>query len=174
MKVTLSHHAKKRITKRFKIGNQTPEAWASQMLSNAIYCGIGPDNNGKDARMYSHRGATFMLAVDADVVKTVIPPNKSYINRIRRKVTNFITEEITKMSQQITEEVARIDKFRDELEEEIAHLEDRLSRARSLPTKLALQSRINAVRMRIDELPAESHELRRELTRTARGVAAYV
>ncbi|MFZ7767254.1 hypothetical protein [Bacillus licheniformis] len=124
--------------------------------------------------MYSHRGATFMLAVDVDVVKTVIPPNKSYINRIRRKVTNFITEEITKMSQQITEEVARIDKFRDELEEEIAHLEDRLSRARSLPTKLALQSRINAVRMRIDELPAESHELRRELTRTARGVAAYV
>ncbi|MEC0477150.1 hypothetical protein [Bacillus licheniformis] len=144
------------------------------MLSNAIYCGIGPDNNGKDARMYSHRGATFMLAVDADVVKTVIPPNKSYINRIRRKVTNFIAEEITKMSQQITEEVARIDKFRDELEEEIAHLEDRLSRARSLSTKLALQSRINAVRMRIDELPAESHELRRELTRTARGVAAYV
>ncbi|MGG4089679.1 hypothetical protein [Bacillus licheniformis] len=124
--------------------------------------------------MYSHRGATFMLAVDVDVVKTVIPPNKSYINRIRRKVTNFITKEITKMSQQITEEVARIDKFRDELEEEIAHLEDRLSRARSLPTKLALQSRINAVRMRIDELPAESHELRRELTRTARGVAAYV
>ena len=115
-----------------------------------------------------------MLAIDVDVVKTVIPPNKSYINRIRRKVTNFITEEITKMSQQITEEVARIDKFRDELEEEIAHLEDRLSRARSLPTKLALQSRINAVRMRIDELPAESHELRRELTRTARGVAAYV
>ncbi|WP_261383702.1 hypothetical protein [Bacillus licheniformis] len=124
--------------------------------------------------MYSHRGATFMLAIDVDVVKTVIPPNKSYINRIRRKVTNFITEEITKMSQQITEEVARIDKFRDELEEEIAHLEDRLSRARSLSTKLALQARINAVRMRIDELPAESHEIRRELTRTARGVAAYV
>ncbi|NWO08615.1 MAG: hypothetical protein HLX50_23780, partial [Alteromonadaceae bacterium] len=92
----------------------------------------------------------------------------------RRKVTNFITEEITKMSQQITEEVARIDKFRDELEEEIAHLEDRLSRARSLSTKLALQARINAVRMRMDELPAESHEIRRELTRTARGVAAYV
>ncbi|MCA1184777.1 hypothetical protein NSQ93_00165 [Bacillus sp. FSL W8-0445] len=124
--------------------------------------------------MYSHRGATFMLAVDVDVVKTVIPPNKSYINRIRRKVTNFITEEITKMSQQITEEVARIDKFRDELEEEVAYLEDRLSRARSLSTKLALQARINAVRMRIDELPAESHEIRRELTRTARGVAAYV
>ncbi|WP_255265653.1 hypothetical protein [Bacillus sp. CX-1] len=144
------------------------------MLSNAIFCGIGPDNNGEDARMYSHRGATFMLAVDVDVVKTVIPPNKSYINRIRRKVTNFITEEITKMSQQITEEVARIDKFRDELEEEVAYLEDRLSRARSLSTKLALQARINAVRMRIDELPAESHEIRRELTRTARGVAAYV
>ena len=174
MKVTLSHHAKKRITKRFKIGKQTPEAWASQMLSKAIYCGIGPDDNGEDARMYSHRGATFMLAVDEDVVKTVIPPNKGCINRIRRKVTNFITEEITKMSQQITEEVARIDKFRDELEEEIAHLEDRLSRARSLSTKLALQARINAVRMRMDELPAESHEIRRELTRTARGVAAYV
>ncbi|ASB87679.1 hypothetical protein [Bacillus sonorensis] len=174
MKVTLSHHAKKRITKRFKIGKQTPEAWASQMLSKAIYCGIGPDDNGEDARMYSHRGATFMLAVDEDVVKTVIPPNKGCINRIRRKVTNFITEEITKMSQQITEEVARIDKFRDELEEEIAHLEDRLSRARSLSTKLALQARINAVRMRMDELPTESHEIRRELTRAARGVAAYV
>ena len=174
MKVTLSHHAKKRITKRFKIGKQTPESWASWMLSKAVYCGIGPDDNGEDARMYSHRGATFMLAVDKDVVKTVIPPNKSYINRIRRKVTNFIAEEITKMSQQITEEVARIDKFRDELEEEIVHLEGRLSRARSFPTKLALQSRINAVRMRIDELPTESHELRRELTRTARGVAAYV
>ncbi|MCD2370925.1 hypothetical protein LQ247_20135 [Bacillus sp. BS3(2021)] len=174
MKATLSHHAKLNITKRFKIGKQTPEAWASWMLSKAVYCGIGPDDNGEDARMYSHRGATFMLAVDKDVVKTVIPPNKSYINRIRRKVTNFIAEEITKMSQQITEEVARIDKFRDELEEEIVHLEGRLSRARSLPTKLALQSRINAVRMRIDELPAESHEIRRELTRTARGVAAYV
>ncbi|MED4309215.1 hypothetical protein P9256_02200 [Bacillus paralicheniformis] len=174
MNATLSHHAKINITKRFKIGKQTPEAWASWMLSKAIYCGIGPDDNGEDARMYSHRGATFMLAVDADVVKTVIPPNKGCINRIRRKVTNFITEEITKMSQQITEEVARIDSFRDELEEEIAYLEDRLSRAQSLPTKLALQSRINAVRMRIDELPAESHEIRRELTRTARGVAAYV
>ncbi|WP_232517655.1 hypothetical protein [Bacillus glycinifermentans] len=144
------------------------------MLSKAIYCGIGPDDNGEDARIYSYRRATFMLAVDEDVVKTVIPPNKGCINRIRRKVTNFITEEITKMSQQITEEVARIDKFRDELEEEIAHLEARLSRARSLSTKLALQARINAVRMRIDELPAESHELRRELTRAARGVAAYV
>ncbi|WP_271750096.1 hypothetical protein [Bacillus paralicheniformis] len=174
MNATLSHHAKINITKRFKIGKQTPEAWASWMLSKAIYCGIGPDDNGEDARMYSHRGATFMLAVDADVVKTVIPPNKGCINRIRRKVTNFIAEEITKMSQQITEEVARIDSFRDELEEEIVHLEGRLSRARSLPTKLALQSRINAVRMRIDELPAESHEIRRELTRTARGVAAYV
>lgn len=174
MKATLSHHAKLNITKRFKIGKQTPEAWASWMLSKAIYCGIGPDDNGEDARMYSHRGATFMLAIDADVVKTVIPPNKGCINRIRRKVTNFITEEIAKMSQQITEEVAMIDKFRDELEEEIVHLEGRLSRTRSLPTKLALQARINAVRMRMDELPAESHEIRRELTRTARGVAAYV
>ncbi|MCY8754786.1 hypothetical protein [Bacillus haynesii] len=174
MKATLSHHAKINIKKRFNIGNRTSETWASWMLSKAVYCGIGPDDNGEDARMYSHRGATFMLAVDADVVKTVIPPNKGCINRIRRKVTNFITEEITKMSQQITEEVATIDKFRDELEEEIVHLEDRLSRARSLSTKLALQARINAVRMRIDELPAESHELRREITRTARGVAAYV
>ncbi|WP_077736249.1 hypothetical protein [Bacillus sonorensis] len=174
MKATLSHHAKLNITKRFKIGKQTPEAWASWMLSKAIYCGIGPDDNGEDARLYSHRGATFMLAVDADVVKTVIPPNKSSINRFRRKVTNFITEEFAKMSEQITQEVVKIDKFRDELEEEIAYLEDRLSRARSLPTKLALQARINAVRMRIDELPAESHELRREITRAARGVSAYV
>ncbi|MEC0718993.1 hypothetical protein P8882_01730 [Bacillus haynesii] len=174
MKATLSHHAKINIKKRFNIGNQTPEAWASQMLSKAIYCGIGPDDNGEDARIYSYRRATFMLAVDADVVKTVIPPNKSSINRFRRKVTKFITEEFAKMSEQITQEVVRIDKFREELEEEIAHLEDRLSRARSLSTKLALQARINAVRMRIDELPAESHELRREITRTARGVAAYV
>jgi len=174
MKATLSHHAKINITKRFKIGNRTPEAWASWMLSKAVYCGIGPDDNGEDARMYSHRGATFMLAVDKDVVKTVIPPSKSCVNRFRRKVTKFITEEFAKMSEQITQEVVRIDKFREELEEEIAHLEDRLSRARSLSTKLALQARINAVRMRIDELPAESHELRREITRTARGVAAYV
>lgn len=174
MKATLSHHAKLNIKKRFKIGNQTPEAWASQMLSKAIYCGIGPDDNGEDARIYSYRRATFMLALDVDVVKTVIPPNKSSINRFRRKVTKFITEEFAKMSEQIKQEVVRIDKFRDELEEEIGYLEDRLSHARSLSTKLALQARINAVRMRIDELPAESHELRRELTRAARGVAAYV
>ncbi|KQL18820.1 hypothetical protein [Cytobacillus solani] len=174
MKVTLSGHAKQRIKERFKIGNQTPEQWVENMLSKAMYCGVGVDDDGNESRVYSFRGASFFLAIKADVVKSVIPPRKSDRKRYRDAVTRVIAEELARVNDTISQQIESIQTFVDELIEEIEYLNDCLKRTRSLPKKLAIKGRIKAVEERVNELPEEAHELKRELTRYARGAAAYL
>ncbi|WP_050436826.1 hypothetical protein [Bacillus velezensis] len=78
------------------------------------------------------------------------------------------------MKQSVEAAVQNNENYAAELHEEIAHLTAELKRTRSKAKKMAYQARINAVQMRIDELPAESFELKRRLAKAAKGVAAYV
>ncbi len=107
------------------------------------------------------------FALTSDYVLTVHPPEKNTAIR-------FINEAYDTMKQSVEAAVQNNENYAAELHEEIAHLTAELKRTRSKAKKMAYQARINAVQMRIDELPAESFELKRRLTKAAKGVAAYV
>lgn len=166
--VKFSHHARKRLKERYNITNlHVARNWIAQKLQHAKYLGITVDSNGKEARMYGGKGVVILFALNSDYVLTVHPPEKNTAIR-------FIKEAYDTMKQSVEAAVQNNENYAAELYEEIAHLTAELKRTRSKAKKMAYQARINAVQMRIDELPAESFELKRRLTKAAKGVAAYV
>lgn len=166
--VTFSHHARKRLTEHFNVTNlYAARKWVANKLKRAKYLGITVDTNGKEARMYGGRGAVILFAIDSDHVMTVHPPEK-------HTAIAFLHASFDAMKQSVEATVLNNDNYAVELNEEIAYLTAELQRTRSKAKKMAYQARINAVQMRIDELPAESFELKRKLTKAAKGVAAYV
>lgn len=166
--VTFSHHARKRLKERYNITNlHVARNWIAQKLQHAKYLGISVDANGNEARMYGGKGVVIHLALNNNFVITVYTPDNYFAQK-------FINEAYDAMKQSVEAAVQNNDNYTVELHEEIAYLTAELKRTRSKTKKMAYQARINAVQMRIDELPTESFELKRKLTKAAKGVAAYV
>ncbi|MED4787547.1 hypothetical protein P9429_11695 [Bacillus atrophaeus] len=117
--------------------------------------------------MYGGKGVVIHLALNNNFVITVYTPDNYFAQK-------FINEAYDAMKQSVEAAVQNNDNYTVELHEEIAYLTAELKRTRSKTKKMAYQARINAVQMRIDELPTESFELKRKLTKAAKGVAAYV
>ncbi|EDW22601.1 sensory transduction histidine kinase, putative [Bacillus pumilus ATCC 7061] len=120
--------------------------------------------------MYASKGVVIHFAVDTNVVITVYK-EKDNAGSIAKRLLIDAYEVIKKNA---TETISQYESFSAELDEELRWLAEELQRTRSKAKRMALQARINAVQMRVDELPTESLEIKRQVTRYARGVAAYV
>ncbi|MGM0815344.1 MAG: hypothetical protein ACQEUO_07450 [Bacillota bacterium] len=169
--ITITHHAKQRLKTRFGIDNQYgARNWIAQKMEHAIYLGITVDESGKEARMYASKGVVIHFAVGTNVVITVYK-EKDNAGSIAKRLLIDAYEVIKKNA---TETISQYESFSAELDEELRWLNEELQRTRSKAKRRALQARINAVQMRVDELPTESLEIKRQVTRYARGVAAYV
>ncbi|WP_224988382.1 hypothetical protein [Bacillus amyloliquefaciens] len=166
--VTFSVHARKRLRERCNITNlHVARNWIAQKLQHAKYLGVSVDANGNEARMYGGKGVVIHLDLNDNFVITVYTPD----NRFAQK---FITEAYETMKQGVETAVKNNENYAVELYEEIEYLRAEYKRSHSAAKRMAYQARINAVQMRIDELPDESFELKRKLTKAAKGVASYV
>ncbi|WP_035389580.1 hypothetical protein [Bacillus sp. UNC125MFCrub1.1] len=169
--ITITHHAKKRFRERFGIDNQHVACnWIAQKMEHARYLGITVDESGKEARMYASKGVVFHFAVDSNVVITVYKEK----DNAGSKAKHLLIDAYNIVQKNATETISQYESFSAELDEEIRWLDEELKRTRSKAKRMALQARINAVQMRFNELPTESLEIKRKVTRYARGVAAYV
>lgn len=168
--ITITRHAKKRFRERFGIDNQHVACnWTAQKMSHARYLGITVDKYGKEARMYASKGVVIHFAVDTNVVITVYKGERC----VESTAKCLLTEAYNIVQKNANEVLRRTESFSAELEEELRWLDEEIKRTRSKSKRMALQARINAVQMRVDELPTESLEIKRQITRYARGVAAY-
>ncbi|MEK3813093.1 hypothetical protein [Bacillus sp. FSL R7-0685] len=166
--VTFSYHARQRLKKHFNITDQvSAREWIATKLERAKYLGITVDTRGNEARMYGGSGAVILLDLYNDHVVTVHPPEKY-------TAIEFLHASFNEMRRNVEAAVLNNEKYIGKLHEEIAQLTAELQQTRSKAKKMAYQARINAVQMRIDELPTESFELKRKLTKAAKGVSAYV
>ncbi|WP_332606828.1 hypothetical protein [Bacillus spizizenii] len=166
--VTFSVHARRRLKEHFNITNMgSAQEWVATKLERAKYLGITVDTKGNEARMYGGRGVVILLDLSNDHVVTVHPPEK-------HTAIAFLHASFDEMRRTVEATVLNNEKYIEKLHEEVAQLTAELKRTRSKAKKMAYQARINAVQMRIDELPAESFELKRRFTKAAKGVAAYV
>lgn len=169
--ITITHHAKKRLRERFGIDNHyAARNWIAQKMEHAQDLGITVDESGKEARMYASKGVVIHFAVDTNVVITVYK-EKDNAGSIAKRL---LIDAYNIVQQNASEAINKTETFSGELDEELRWLADELKCTRSKAKRMALQARINAVQMRVDELPAESLEIKRKVTRYARGVAAYV
>ncbi|MEK5308363.1 hypothetical protein [Bacillus sp. FSL M8-0326] len=168
--ITITHHAKKRFRERFGIDNHfAARNWIAQKMEHAKYLGITVDESGKEARMYASKGVVIHFAIDTNVVITVYKEKDSAGSTAKR----LLIDAYHIVQKNASEAISQYESFSAELDEELRWLGEEIKRTRSKAKRMALQARINAVQMRVDELPAESLEIKRQVTRYARGVAAY-
>jgi hypothetical protein len=172
----LSNHALQRLEQRFFAPNSTKQAedWVVAKLKHAKFLGIQIDERGNPGRFFVAKGVTLVLDQDVDHVVTIMSPSNAHKGRYHKKVTDLVLAEFAKSERKLTRDSRRNEVITAELELEKAQLGVMLVRAKSEARKMALQARINAVQMRIDELPGERFEIKRELARYAQGVTAYV
>ncbi|WP_353854755.1 hypothetical protein [Bacillus sp. Bos-x628] len=169
--ITITHHAKQRLRVRFGINNHHVACnWISQKMEHARYLGITVDKDGKEARMYASKGVVIHFATDTNSVLTVYK-EKGVSETANRRLLIDAYEVVKKDAERV---ISHYDTFSAELVEELRWLNEEIKRTRSRAKRLALQARINAVQMRVDELPTEALEIKRQVTRYAKGVAAYV
>ncbi|MBQ4817625.1 hypothetical protein IHP72_15325 [Bacillus pumilus] len=168
--ITITHHAKKRFRERFGIDNHyAARNWIAQKMEHARYLGITVDRSGREARTYASNGVIIHFELDSNAVITVYKGTAGHDSATKRLI--FDAYEIIKND--ADESLRRTESFAAELDEELRWLAEELKRTRSKAKRMALHARINAVQMRVDELPAESLEIKRKVTRYARGVSAY-
>ncbi|WP_303985866.1 hypothetical protein [Niallia circulans] len=168
--ITITHHAKKRFRERFGIDNHfAARNWIAQKMEHAKYLGITVDESGKEARMYASKGVVIHFAIDTNVVITVYKEKDSAGSTAKR----LLIDAYHIVQKNASEAISQFESFSAELDEELRWLGEEIKRTRSKAKRMALQARINAVQMRVDELPDESLEIKRQVTRYARGVAAY-
>lgn len=169
--ITITHHAKQRFKTRFGIDNHyAARNWIAQKMEHAQYLGITVDESGKEARMYASKGVVIHFAVDTNVVITVYK-EKDNAGSIAKRL---LIDAYNIVQKNANEVLSKTETFSEELDEELRWLAEEFKRTRSKAKRMALQARINAVQMRVDELPTECFEIKRQVTRYARGVAAYV
>jgi hypothetical protein len=168
----VSGHAVNRINDRFGVSKQKAKQWAQERVTKAKFIAITTDETGEDARMFAYEGVAFILALDANFVKSAYAVKP--FDDLREKVTALVTAELRKVEARTKRGERRTLTQQHEMERELADRNLELLRARSDYRKLALRGRIKALEARINEIPAEVTKVKRELTPYAKGVAAYV
>ncbi|MGB9945312.1 hypothetical protein ACO0DA_20220 [Bacillus subtilis] len=168
MNFRITSHAHKRLQSRFGIKNhRAAYVWVADHLKDAEYLGIHVDENGREARMYGGKGIVIHIGVNDNNVITVYKARKHL-------GANLIKEAFATLKENVQAALKSNENLREELNEEIEYFRAEYKRTRSAAKRMAYQARINALQMRLDELPTESLDLKRDLYKAAEGVAAYV
>lgn len=164
-KWVVSKHAKHRATQRFGVKPKEAVNWINQKMENAVYITDTVDDKGKPSRLFASNGVNIIAHINSDVILTVMEPRR--LTEVNRKLSNFARSELAKQERKKMSELRRIERLKSEIEQEIGLTREKLIRARSLPTKIACRARIKALKTRYDELPNESHEVKRVYLRKA-------
>lgn len=173
MKISfVTQHAIDRAVERFGVKRQLAESWIRTNLNKAKFIADIVESNGRDGRLFVNEGIAFIIEKADTRVITVYKPNVPAA--LYDKVATIVQRELAKSERQERSIERRNTLIKAELRIELAELNLRLLRARSQATKNAVTGRIRAVELRIAELDAEIDEVRRNKSKVARGVAAYL
>lgn len=164
-KWSVSSHAKKRASQRFGINPKVADNWINQKMENAVFIADTVDDKGKPARLYASNGVNIIAHISNDIILTVMQPRN--LSEVSRKLSKFARVELAKQERNQTSELRKIERLKSEIEQEIGVTRAKLLRARSIPTKIACRARIEALEMRYNELPNDSHEVKRVYLRKA-------
>jgi len=171
-KLVITDHARKRIAQRFDVKRNQADNWAQCKFATAEYVSDIVSAAGNPARLFVNNGALLVVDVNEPKLITVTKPRISA--GIRRKVGQLAEAELRRVERKYTADERRALRMQAELELELAERKLELMRARAPYRKLALNARIAALELRIAEMPAEVHEIKRAKTREVEAVAAYV
>lgn len=106
--------------------------------------------------MYGGKGIVIHIGVNDNNVITAYKARKHL-------GANLIKEAFATLKENVQAALKSNENLREELNEEIEYFRAEYKRTRSAPKRMAYQARINALQMRLDELPTESLDLKRDL-----------
>ncbi|MBU5266243.1 hypothetical protein [Virgibacillus proomii] len=167
--VQTTKHARKRAEQRFDIPYKQTARWLRQKFEHATYITDMIDDSGNIARLFVSSGVLLAVDKDVDRIITVMTPN--WTGETRTRMRKFARQEITKEQTKERRRLNAITRLQAEIEIEIGELRLRLLKTRSLPKKLAIQGRIKALKMRLDELPQEEHVIKRKRVSAVKSLA---
>lgn len=170
----VTKHSVKRIHERVGINKADAKKWADSIAKRAKYVSLSTGSDGRSCRMFAIDGYSLKVALESDVLITLYKAAEYQKRPIFKRIEKVLHAELHRAESSERKEIRSIQRYHSELLSEMSELVGMLSRARSLPRRLALQARINAVQLRIDDMPSEIHESKRKKTRIAEGVAAYL
>jgi len=183
----VTDHAIKRCVERLNKTAGNAKAHLNDLMQTAYFNGNVPHPSGKIHKVYDHvKSRTRLIVSEDDFIITVykfpklpeVESPKPILSEVptflRDKVTQVVQRELARFESKERKVERRNSLSKAELEIEVAELKLRLLRARSESKKMALQARLEAVQIRIDELDNEINEVKREKTAVAKGVAAYL
>ncbi|WP_077297394.1 hypothetical protein [Virgibacillus pantothenticus] len=158
--VQVTKHARERAEQRFGIPRKQTGKWLRQKFSRATHISDIIGDDGNEARLFVVDGILLVVDKAEDRIITVMTPN--WTKETCGKMRNFARQEITKEKTKERRRLNALTRLQAEIEIEIGELRLRLLKTRSLPKKLAIQGRIKALKMRLEELPQEEHIIKRK------------
>jgi hypothetical protein len=167
-------HATDRINERLGIKKKDAQSWATKQAEKARYLSLSFSAEGNPARLFAANGITLKVDLTKDVLITVFEPSDYKKSMVKDAIVKTALTELVKAEKVERRKTRSIQRYKAELQIEMSELEMALLKTKSLPKQLALQARINAIQMRIDDFPKEIHEVKRHKTRVSEGVAAYI
>lgn len=158
--VQTTKHARQRAEQRFGIPYKQTARWLRQKFARSTYVSDIIGDDGNEARLFVEDGTLIVVDKDVDRIITVMTPNwtRETCDKMRKYARQEITKEQTKEQRRLN----ALTSLQAEIEIEIGELRLRMLKTRSLPKKLAIQGRIKALKMRLDELPQEEHMIKRK------------
>lgn len=164
-------HAISRAASRFGVGRSYAINWAKQKAKTSTFISEIVDNDGKPGRLFVSNGVGLIADITQDVIVTIIDPRTYGHASVNRKLHRLAAKELANAERDEAKELRKLTKLQAELEIEIGELRLRLVRARSIAKRIAIQARINALKMRVDELPSEEHAVKRDRVRKVTALA---
>lgn len=172
MTVSVTKHAMERAAERFNVRLNAAEDWIKARFRGAKFISdIIADNGDGVRRLFVNDGVMFILAECSDKIITVAKP---YKHSVADKVRKTVQRELDKARRQ-ARKVERINSIKiAELELVVANRKLNQLKARSPKVKAIIQGQTDELMTQIDALHGEIIEAKREMTRTAQGVAAFL
>lgn len=158
--VQVTKHARQRAERRFGITRKDSAGWLRGKFAKATHITNIIGDDGNPARLFVSDGVLIVVDKGADRIITVMTPN--WTRETCDKLRNFARSEITKEQTKERRRLNAVTRMQAEIEIEVGDLRLRLLKTRSLPKKLAIQGRIKALEMRLDEIPQEQHVIKRK------------
>jgi hypothetical protein len=171
--VGVTNHAVTRAVERFGIPKGEARLFVQNHVKLAKFIGIVQDINGRESRLYAYKRMAFHLAVEEDVVLTVL--NQHHAEKpLRKAVESAVSSVMAKMDRKVSRKGRSIDRMKAELKIEIGERELERQRTKSKAKRMALTAYINALNEHFGILDGDLAEIKREQSTLRKGVVAYV
>ncbi|TCJ00011.1 hypothetical protein [Cytobacillus praedii] len=167
--ITLTSHCLLRAKERFKMDEPSAIGYFRSKLSTAKKIGLVISEDGSPCILYANGRVGMYVSLDHTEMKTVIKHESVTYEPIKSKVAELHAKEFRKIARKETTYKRRLENSILEVNLEIANLELRKHRTRSISVKNACEARIAALRLHIKEKEDEIEEIiatRRQIARS--------